>query len=279
MYNKNITEEEAKIYYGNKLFEYTIYNRWGLLYPYAKRTDIKNYYKTIQGINYRYAKPNDYATAWTIDNVYLSDKFYKYKASRYIHENQYKTTLVFVAGPNNYNPVTNREFNSIFRTYNEETYKHFHLFMNGVEAALFAGLIAMVYSECNVALLVNVSGGLYRGTHDKEDYKHAYINSLDNGVVAVFNVKNCFMPIQIILCDRLPIEMLHAFHGSLSKASYTRGYYWDYLTNPTDYELDTSVEFDISKQFKVHLVRKTDDPKYIAKVKAKYPNFTTVYES
>ena len=87
------------------------------------------------------------------------------------------------------------------------------------------------------------------------------------------------MPIQIILCDRLPIEMLHAFHGSLSKASYTRGYYWDYLTNPTDYELDTSVEFDISKQFKVHLVRKTDDPKYIAKVKAKYPNFTTVYES
>jgi len=106
-----------------------------------------------------------------------------------------------------------------------------------------------------------------------------YTHSLDNGVVAVFNVKNCFMPIQIILCDRLPIEMLHAFHGSLSKASYTRGYYWDYLTNPTDYELDTSVEFDISKQFKVHLVRKTDDPKYIAKVKAKYPNFTTVYES
>ena len=180
MYNKNITEEEAKIYYGNKLFEYTIYNRWGLLYPYAKRTDIKNYYKTIQGINYRYAKPNDYATAWTIDNVYLSDKFYKYKASRYIHENQYKTTLVFVAGPNNNNPGTNGKINSVFRTYNKETDKNFDLFMNGVEAALFAGLIAMVYSKCNVALLVNVSGGLYRGNHDKEDYKNAYLNSLDN---------------------------------------------------------------------------------------------------
>jgi len=180
MYNKNITEEEAKIYYGNKLFEYTIFNRWGLLYPYAKRTDIKNYYKTIQGINYRYAKPNDYATAWTIDNVYLSDKFYKYKASRYIHENQYKTTLVFVAGPNNNNPGTNGKINSVFRTYNKETDKNFDLFMNGVEAALFAGLIAMVYSKCNVALLVNVSGGLYRGNHDKEDYKNAYLNSLDN---------------------------------------------------------------------------------------------------
>ena len=180
MYNKNITEEEAKIYYGNKLFEYTIFNRWGLLYPYAKRTDIKNYYKTIQGINYRYAKPNDYATAWTIDNVYLSDKFYKYKASQYIHENQYKTTLVFVAGPNNNNPGTNGKINSVFRTYNKETDKNFDLFMNGVEAALFAGLIAMVYSKCNVALLVNVSGGLYRGNHDKEDYKNAYLNSLDN---------------------------------------------------------------------------------------------------
>ena len=180
MYNKNITEEEAKIYYGNKLFEYTIFNRWGLLFPYAKRTDIKNYYKTIQGINYRYAKPNDYATAWTIDNVYLSDKFYKYKASRYIHENQYKTTLVFVAGPNNNNPGTNGKINSVFRTYNKETDKNFDLFMNGVEAALFAGLIAMVYSKCNVALLVNVSGGLYRGTYDKDDYKHAYLNSLDN---------------------------------------------------------------------------------------------------
>ena len=164
----------------NKLFEYTIFNRWGLLFPYAKRTDIKNYYKTIQGINYRYAKPNDYATAWTVDNVYLSDKFYKYKASRYIHEHQYKTTLVFVAGPNNNNPGTNGEINSVFRTYNKETDKNFHLFMNGVEAALFAGLIAMVYSKCNVALLVNVSGGLYRGTHDKDDYKHAYLNSLDN---------------------------------------------------------------------------------------------------
>ena len=181
MYNKNITEEEAKIYYGNKLFEYTIFNRWGLLFPYAKRTDIKNYYKTIQNIDYRNAEAHDYATAWTIDNVYLSDKFNNQDgSSQYIYENQYKTTLVFVAGPNNYNPGTNREFNSIFRTYNEETYKHFHLFMNGVEAALFAGLIAMVYSKCNVALLVNVSGGLYRGKHDIEGYKREYLNSLNN---------------------------------------------------------------------------------------------------
>jgi hypothetical protein len=181
MYNNSSIPEEKKKDCVDNLFKNTIYKKWGLEFPYEKRTDNKDYYKTIQNIDYRNAEAHDYATAWTIDNVYLSDKFNNQDgSSQYIYENQYKTTLVFVAGPNNYNPGTNREFNSIFRTYNEETYKHFHLFMNGVEAALFAGLIAMVYSECNVALLVNVSGGLYRGKHNKEDYKHAYLNSLNN---------------------------------------------------------------------------------------------------
>jgi hypothetical protein len=181
MYNNSSIPEEKKKDCVDNLFKNTIYKKWGLEFPYEKSTDNKNYYKTIQGINYRKAEAHDYATAWTIDDVYLSDKFYnKSGSSRYIHENQYKTTLVFVAGPNNNNPGTNGEINSVFRTYNKETDKHFHLFMNGVEAALFAGLIAMVCSKCNVALLVNVSGGLYRGEHDKEDYKHAYLNSLDN---------------------------------------------------------------------------------------------------
>ena len=181
MYNNSSIPEEKKKDCVDNLFKNTIYKKWGLEFPYEKRTDNKDYYKTIQNIDYRNAEAHDYATAWTIDNVYLSDKFNNQDgSSRYIHENQYKTTLVFVAGPNNYNPGTNGEFNSVFRTYNKETDKHFHLFMNGVEAALFAGLIAMVCSKCNVALLVNVSGGLYRGEHDKEDYKHAYLNSLDN---------------------------------------------------------------------------------------------------
>ena len=181
MYNNSSIPEEKKKDCVDNLFKNTIYKKWGLEFPYEKRTDNKDYYKTIQNIDYRNAEAHDYATAWTIDNVYLSDKFNNQDgSSQYIYENQYKTTLVFVAGPNNYNPGTNREFNSIFRTYNEETYKHFHLFMNGVEAALFAGLIAMVCSKCNVALLVNVSGGLYRGKHNKEDYKRKYLDSLNN---------------------------------------------------------------------------------------------------
>jgi hypothetical protein len=136
-------------------------------------------------------------------------------------------------------------------------------------------------NESRDSIMSRISQALDLQENELEDVtkNSYYMHSLDNGVAAVFNVKNCFMPIQIILCDRLPIEMLRRFHGSLSKASYTRGYYWDYLNNVDDYELETSVEFDISKEFKVHLVRKGDDPKYIAKIQAKYPDFTTVYES
>ena len=52
--------------------------------------------------------------------------------------------------------------------------------MKGVEAALFAGLIAMVRNKCNIALLVYVSGGVYRGKHDKQDYKNLYENIVNN---------------------------------------------------------------------------------------------------
>jgi hypothetical protein len=179
VYNKYITEGEKEQYY-NKLFRCTIYNKWGLQYPYAKIKDTEHYYKTIQDINYTNAVPKEYADAWTIDNVYLSDKMYHYKGSQYIHEHQYKTTLVFVSGPNNNNPGTKGPINSVFRTYNKYTDERFDIFMKGVEAALFAGLIAMVRSKCNVALLVYVSGGVYRGKHDKGDYKIMYENIVNN---------------------------------------------------------------------------------------------------
>lgn len=178
-YNKNISEDEREHYY-NKLFQCTIYNKWGLQYPYAKKTDQEKYYKTIQDINYSDAVPKEYADAWTINNVYLSDKNYYYKDSQYIHEHQYKTTLVFVSGPNNNNPGTNGPINSVFRTYNKYTDERFDIFMKGVEAALFAGLIAMVRNKCNIALLVYVSGGVYRGKHDKQDYKNLYENIVNN---------------------------------------------------------------------------------------------------
>jgi len=106
-----------------------------------------------------------------------------------------------------------------------------------------------------------------------------YMHSKDNGVLGVLNVKNCFMPIQIVLCDRAPLEMLYTFHCSLSQAYYVRDHSWNYPLNADAYRLETTMEFDISKQFQVNLVKKNSDPRYIAKIQAKYPNYTPVYEA
>jgi hypothetical protein len=106
-----------------------------------------------------------------------------------------------------------------------------------------------------------------------------YMHSKDNGVLGVLNVKNCFMPIQIVLCDRAPLEMLYTFHCSLSQAYYVRDHSWDYTLNSDAYRLETTMEFDIGKQFQVNLIKKNSDPKYIAKIQAKYPNYTPVYEA
>jgi hypothetical protein len=106
-----------------------------------------------------------------------------------------------------------------------------------------------------------------------------YMHSKDNGVLGVLNVKNCFMPIQIVLCDRTPLEMLYTFHCSLSQAYYVRDHSWDYTLNSDAYRLETTMEFDIGKQFQVNLIKKNSDPRYIAKIQAKYPNYIPVYEA
>lgn len=136
-------------------------------------------------------------------------------------------------------------------------------------------------SESRDSVLSRVAQALELQANEIEDVTNDsyYMQSKDNGVLAVFNVKNCAMPIQIIMCDREPITMLDTFHGSLSKVSYTRVPSWHYLNQDNYLDLFTSNEFNISKQFKIHLVKKSDDPKYIAKVQSKYPEYTVVYES
>lgn len=130
------------------------------------------------------------------------------------------------------------------------------------------------------SIVLRISQALELQENEIEDVTNTsyYVHSLDNGVLNVLNIKNCYMPIQVIICDRNPIDMLDKFHGSLSKVSYRRSMMWHPLRRDDCFILETSMEFDISRQFNVHLVRASDDPRYIAKVQAKYPNFTAVYE-
>jgi hypothetical protein len=135
--------------------------------------------------------------------------------------------------------------------------------------------------ESRESVRVRVTQALDLQPYEIEDVtkESSYIDSLDNGVLGVFNIKGCFMPIQIVLCDCRPIDMLNKFHGSLSKVAYIRSDNWTPDSDFDGFELQTTLEFDISKQFQVHLIKKGDDPKYIAKVQAKYPDYTPIYEA
>lgn len=98
-----------------------------------------------------------------------------------------------------------------------------------------------------------------------------YLTNLDNGVIGVFDVLDCYMPIQVIRCDRAPLSMLDTFHCSLSRV-YAMPSGADnslYLTG--------NWEFNLGKQYKMNMVKKNFDPKYIAKIRAKFPDFTEVY--
>lgn len=134
-------------------------------------------------------------------------------------------------------------------------------------------------SRESIALRVSQALDLEDGELEDVTSDSYYMHSKDNGVLGVFNIKNCYMPIQIVICDRKPIDMLNTFHGSLSKVSYRRSLIWNPTKRDDAFILDTTIEFDISRQFKVHLIRASDDPRYIAKVQAKYPEFIAISES
>lgn len=97
-----------------------------------------------------------------------------------------------------------------------------------------------------------------------------YVRNIENGVTHVLNVLNLAMPIQIILCDREPMKMLEVFHGSLSQAYATH--------EVSGLNVKGSKVFELGKRFKVHFIKKEDDPKYIQKVTEKYPDYMPVFE-
>lgn len=98
-----------------------------------------------------------------------------------------------------------------------------------------------------------------------------YLANLDNGVLGVFDIKDCYMPIQVIRGDRPPLTMLDTFHCSLSRA-YAR------LASDNKLVVQGNWEFQLSREYKMNMIKKKFDPKYIAKIREKFPDFTEVYE-
>ena len=162
--NEKIINEQSLV--GNLLFAKTIYKGWGMTNPGG------NDFNTIQGIDYTKAQSYEYADAWVVQNVELSNKVMINNNNEYDTNNSYLTTLVFVAGPN-CGSKGKGPSSSMTRTFNNTMVNNYDRFKEGVEATLFAGLYAMAMNGCTIALIAAVSTGIYASTQkgDANDKK------------------------------------------------------------------------------------------------------------
>ena len=94
-----------------------------------------------------------------------------------------------------------------------------------------------------------------------------YTGKSDNGVLGVYNVVNLYHPVQIIVCDRFPSQMVNTFMTSISKI---------YMTKYGNTYKDST--FDIGKEYNCIFIEENADPKYINKILQKFPNMQPIYQ-
>jgi hypothetical protein len=106
-----------------------------------------------------------YGHAWVVRDSFLSAKQTDSYGQRFYDvDDQYPTSLVFVAGPN-CGARGHEASSTTTRTFNPHAEKDYGLFRSGVQAALCAGLMAMAQLGTEVALLAHISAGIYAGPH------------------------------------------------------------------------------------------------------------------
>jgi hypothetical protein len=163
-----LTEQDPDTVYAD-----TICGVWGMVDP--KGTSKK----TVQQRDYSNATPEKYNDAWVVRNAKMSYKDVSINEKREVekkfdYKNTFRASLVFVAGPNVAENSLRRAADSTMRrTYNYSAVKKYEDFRQGVAFAQYACLYAMAASNCNVAMLAYVSGGIYAGPWKKqinEDY-------------------------------------------------------------------------------------------------------------
>jgi len=144
----------------NAVYQATIYGKWGMLHPQASDK------KTVQHVDYTRAdQPWFYGHAWVVGDAALSAKRTNSYGQRFYDVDvQYPTSLVFVAGPN-CGARGHDARSTMTRTFNPHAEADYTLFRSGVQAALYAGLMAMARLGIEVALLAHVSAGIYAGPH------------------------------------------------------------------------------------------------------------------
>lgn len=163
-----LTYENITGYSPSHVYDSTIggRRRWGMVNPGSERSA-----KTLQGVNYKSARPGDYYDAWIVNDCFVSEKK---KDVAYGDGDAYNTScsLVFVAGPcclsrslSMGGNATKDYTRTIDRTYNDAMNNDYDLFIRGVAETFRAALDAMILNDVTVAILCHVSGGVYAGNH------------------------------------------------------------------------------------------------------------------
>ena len=177
----------------DRYFSTAIGGLWGLEDPFLRRGQPKALH-TVQGIDYTRANHYHYGDAWVVSPKAAADEhnrgkpdhlklheaaFYPVRLSNkkiyvaydgtvepmFANTEEFECDLVFVAGPNamEKEKVLRNPQGSVARTWNEDMTKNYNNFRLGVMCALRAGLDAMIKTNCDVAIVALVSGGIYAG--------------------------------------------------------------------------------------------------------------------
>jgi hypothetical protein len=129
-------------------------------------------HKTIQRVDYRSAKAEQYADAWVVRDAKLRHRGFGARDS-------VSATLVFVAGPNAKKmpePSDPTKYGSMWSTANTQAINDYAFFEQCVEASVRAGLLAMQAEGVTHALVACVSCGIYAGTPAYRDQiKSAFV--------------------------------------------------------------------------------------------------------
>jgi hypothetical protein len=144
----------------NKLYRKTIAGVWGMRDVDSTRRD------TIQGIDYIEAHGSAYADAWVVLDAECCNKYNGRHIRRFQTNEKYNTHLIFVAGPN-VGALGRNAYSACRRTFNRYALRNYSVFREGVWSALYAALVAMARTECTIAILPQVSGGIYAGPYKR----------------------------------------------------------------------------------------------------------------
>ena len=168
------------------LFNSTINEMWGLVDIDSSDTS------TYQGVDYVSTNdPRAFADAWVVRNARVCVK--STTPLEFVVSQRTPCSLIFVAGPNARRPGRNAH-GSMTRTSNRRACKssEYTFFREAVKNAFRAALDSMIAEGIVVAILAQLSGGVYAGPH-REKIQQDYASIITELLSEPMDVDNPFV--------------------------------------------------------------------------------------